>query len=126
VVTNTWNRAFQTGSEASEILDTNGRVSAFLPGNVVAIVGATAGVFADDEQVYGASDIFVALCDLNTGNFTKYQVGTTGGDFATCCTLDGDKLLIGGYTDSSWTEPEDGIYIHFDPNKGVKATQNVV
>lgn len=125
-VTNTWNRAFQTGSEASEILDTNGRVSAFLPGNVVAIVGATAGIFADDEQVYGASDLFVALCDLNTGNFTKYQTGTTGGDFATCCTLDGDKLLIGGYTDSSWTEPEDGIYIHFDPNKGVKATQNVV
>lgn len=124
-VSNTWNRAFQTGSDASEILDTNGRVSALLPGNVVAIVGATAGVFADDGQVYGASDLFVALCDLNTGNFTKYQTGTTGGDFATCCTLDGDKLLIGGYTDSSWVEPEDGVYIHFDPNRGVKATQNV-
>lgn len=122
---NTLANAFQTGSQASELLDTNGRVSALLPGNTVAIVGATAGTIATVGDSVGSSDIFVALCDLNTGNITKYQTGTTGADLATCCILDGDKLLIGGFTDSSWTDPEDGIVIHFDPNKGLKATTSV-
>lgn len=124
--TNTWNVAYQTGSAASEILDTNGRVSALLPGNVVAVVGSTTGVFADDSlSGAGGSDIFVALFNLTTGEIKKYQVGSAAGDIGTCVTLDGGSMVIGGYTDASWTEPEDGLFVHFDPLRGIKGVTTI-
>jgi hypothetical protein len=123
---NTFNVAYQTGTVSSEILDTNGRVSTFLPeSNTVVIVGSTAGVVSGVGTSVGGSDLLVAICDLNTGNFARYQTGTTGGDIGSCCALDGDNILIGGYTDASWTSPEDGFYIHFDAGKTLKATRTV-
>lgn len=124
--TNTWNVAYQTGSAASEILDTNGRVSALLPGNVIAVVGHTTGVFADDAlSSAGGSDVFLALFNLTTGEIQKYQVGSAAGDIGTCVVIDGGMLLVGGYTDASWTEPEDGIFVHFDATKGLKGVTTV-
>lgn len=125
-VSNTFTAAYQTGSDSSDILETNGRVSAFLrEANTVVIVGSTAGVVSGVGTSVGGSDLFVAICDLNTGEFVKYQTGTTGGDIGSCCTIDGDNILIGGYTDASWESPEDGFYIHFDAGKTIKATRTV-
>lgn len=122
--TNTWGTAYQTGSSTSEIFEQNGKPSVYLSDGRIAIVGHTSGIFADDSRVYGQSDIFLAILDLNTGEWKKYQVGSSSSDFASSVYSVGDsgKLLIAGYTAAQFSEISDsGIFVEFDISKGVGA-----
>lgn len=120
-VTDEWGTPYQVGSTQNEFLDTLGHVSTITPDGRVCIVGSTTGVFADDGNVFGASDVFLAIFDINTSTWKKYQIGTGAADFGRSVELAaGEKLLIGGSTAASFTQPNDAIAVEFDIGQGLK------
>lgn len=120
--TNTWGTAYQAGSGTSELFDQNGKPSVLLPDGRIAIVGYTAGIFADDATVYGATDIFVGIVDSSTGVWEKYQTGSGAADFGSSVFATGDKLLIAGYTNALFAEEHTaGIFVEFDILRGIGA-----
>jgi len=121
-VTDEWGDAYQVGSEQSEFLDTLGKVSTLIPDGRLAIVGATPGAFGDDGNVFGQSDVFLAIFDIPTKTWKKYQIGTGAADIGrTVQVISGNKLLIGGTTAASFDEPNDAISVLFDIGQGLKA-----
>ena len=120
--TNTWGVAYQTGSNTSELVEQNGKPSALLDDGRIAIVGYTAGIFADNEFTYGNADIFLGIVNTSNGVWEKYQVGTGAADFGSSVYAFGDKLLIAGYTNGTFGEESTvGVYVEFDTLRGVGA-----
>lgn len=121
-----WGTAYQSGSNTSEIFEQNGKPSALLTDGRIAIVGYTAGIFADDATTYGGSDIFLGIVDASTGTWEKYQTGSGASDFGTSVFSQGDKLLISGYTNALFSENHTaGIFVEFDVLKGIGAKSSV-
>lgn len=120
--------SFQIGSSQDEILGQEGKHSVYLPNSKrIAVVGRTLGTISDDAVSYGNSDAFVGIFDTTTNSWIKYQIGTTGNENGTTIfTLGGDKLIIGGYSDASFEEPENGIFVTFDAALGIKGKSSIV
>jgi hypothetical protein len=119
--TDTWGNAYQLGTTQNESLNTIGKPSTYIKDGRIVVVGSTTGVFADDGSVFGASDIFVAIFDLNTFTWKKYQVGTGAADFGNGVSLGaGNKILIAGSTAATFIEPNDAISVSFNVGQGIK------
>ena len=119
--TDTWGTVYQIGTTQNESLNTFGKPSAFLNDGRIAVVGSTTGVFADDGNTFGSSDIFLGIFDINAGTWKKYQIGTGAADFAASVTAAaGNKLLIAGSTAASFPSPNDAITVSFDAALGLK------
>jgi hypothetical protein len=118
--TDTWGTAYQTGSTTSELYLQNGRPSALLSSQRVAVVASSQGVFADDAVTYGYLDVVLAILDLTTGIWTKYQIGTTANEIASSVSASGDILLISGNAGGSFTDDIDAIFVQFDATDGIK------
>ena len=120
---NTWaTSSYQIGSTEDEILSQEGKHSVYLPNsNRIALCGKTLGIFSDNNISYGVNDMFLGVFDLNTKTWTKYQIGTEGNETGTTVfTLGGDRLIVGGYSDASFEEPNNGIFVQFDASIGIK------
>jgi hypothetical protein len=119
--TDTWGTVYQVGTTQNDTLDTIGKPSTFLADGRIAIVGSTTGVFADDGNAFGASDVFLGILDLNTGTWKKYQIGTGAADFGNSVRPGaGNKLIIAGSTAATFTSPNDGITVNFNAARGIK------
>jgi hypothetical protein len=120
-VTDTWGSAYQLGTTQNDSLDTLGKPSAYIPDGRIVVVGSTTGVFADDGNAFGASDVFVAIFDINTFTWKKYQIGTGAADFGNGVSLgSGNKILIAGSTAATFIAPNDAISVSFNVGTGVK------
>lgn len=124
--TNSWGTAYQTGSSTSELYLQNGRPSTLLSNKRIAITTSTAGVFADNAVTYGFLDIALAILDLNTGTWSKYQVGTTANEIASSATNAGDTILISGNQGGSFTDDIDAVFVEFDALEAVSARSSSV
>lgn len=120
-VTDVWGTAYQTGSTTSELFNQNGGPSCLLGTDKIAIVTNSAGIFADDNQTYGYLDVGVGILDLTTGTWKKYQVGSESSDISTSAFFAGDKILIAGYTQASFTNNNKPIFVDFDVLYGLGA-----
>ena len=117
----TWPEVYQLGTTQNESLDTIGKVSVFIPDGRIAVIGSTTGVFADDGNSFGASDVFLAIFDLNTRTWKKYQIGTGAADFGNGISLGAsEKLIIAGATAATFTAPNDAISVSFNAARGIK------
>ena len=126
--TDLWDSAsYMVGTIQDEILSQEGKPSFYLSdSNRIAITGKTLGVFASDGISYGSNDAFLAIFDIESKTFQKYQVGSTGNETPTVVfPTGGDKLLIAGYTDASFEEPTNGFFVSFDASIGVKGKASV-
>jgi hypothetical protein len=93
----------------------------FIPDGRIAVIGSTTGVFADDGNSFGASDVFLAIFDLNTRTWKKYQIGTGASDFGNGISLGAsEKLIIAGATAATFTAPNDAISVSFNAARGIK------
>jgi len=119
-VTDVWGTAYQTGSESTEFVSQNGNHSALLPDGRIAIVGQTAGFFADNAVTTGLLDIFLGILDPSDGTWKRFQIGTGANDFGTSVNAIGDKLLIVGYTEAAISDGQHGVYLEFDSSKGIR------
>jgi hypothetical protein len=117
--TETWGTAWQTGSETSEIYLQQGKPSALLSNERIAITTSSVGVFADDAVTYGYLDVCLAILNLVTGEWSKFQVGTTSNEVASSCAVFGDTLLISGNAGGSFTDDIDAIFVEFDAQEGL-------
>jgi hypothetical protein len=118
--TDTWGTPYQLGTTQNDSLDTIGKPSAYINDGRIVIVGSTTGVFADDGTAYGASDIFVAIFDINTNTWKKYQIGTGAADFGSGVSVTGEKIIIAGNTAATFLSPNDAITVTFNIGKGIK------
>jgi hypothetical protein len=112
-----WSTAsYLAGSSDDEILGQEGKHSVYLPNSKrIAVVGKTLGTFADNDESFGSSDLFLGIFNLNNNQWDKHQLGTNGNDTGTgCFTIGGDKIVVLGFTDSSFEEPNNGIIATFD------------
>ena len=114
--------SYQAGTTEDEILTQDGKPSYFLEGsNRIAIVGTTFGTIADDGTRFGNNDIFLLILNLTTGVWQKYQVGTAANDFGTTVFgIGGDRLVLGGFSDAAFQDPDNGIFCVFDASEGIK------
>ena len=116
--TDTWGTAWQTGSTTSEIYLQQGKPSALISNNRIAITTSSVGVFADDAVTYGYLDVCVAILDFDTGIWIKNQVGTTANEVASSLSAFGDTLLISGNQGGSFTDDIDAIFVEYDALEG--------
>lgn len=124
--TDTWGTAYQTGSPTSELFEQNGKPSVLLKDGRIAICCSTAGVFADDENTFGFLDLGLAILDRTSGTWTKYQIGSGASDFASSLDAVGDKILIAGYSRSTFADNDvNGIFVEFDAGISVGAKASV-
>jgi len=114
--------SYFAGTNQDEILSQDGNPSIYLAEtNRLAIVGKTLGTFADDGTSYGGNDIFLGILNFNDGTWNKYQIGTPANDTGTTIfRLSGDRLILGGFSDASFAEPNNGIFCVFDATIGIK------
>ena len=112
--TDTWGTAYQTGSTTSELFEQNGKPSALLSNGRIAVTASSTGIFADDAVTYGFLDVCLAILDLETGEWTKFQVGTTANEISSSASVFGDTILIGGNAGGSFDEDIDAIFVEFD------------
>jgi hypothetical protein len=119
--------SYQVGSTEDEILGQEGKHSVYLESsNRIAICGKTLGTFGDESVSYGVNDMFLAIFDINKKTWTKYQVGTQANENGTTIfNLGGDRLVVGGYTDASFEEPNNGIFVTFDAAIGPKGKSSI-
>jgi hypothetical protein len=121
--TDNWSTSsYMVGTTQDEILSQEGKPSVYLnDSNRIAITGKTLGVFASDGTSYSNNDAFLAIFDIQSKTFKKYQIGSAGNETPTIIfPTGGDKLLIAGYTDASFEEPTNGFFVSFDASIGVK------
>jgi hypothetical protein len=119
--TDTWGTAYQLGTTQNESLNTLGKPSAYLRDGRIVVVGSTTGIFADDGNAFGASDIFVGIFDINTSTWKKYQIGTGAADFGNgVYAASGEKVIIAGSTAATFIAPNDAISVSFNIGKGIK------
>ena len=70
--------------------------------------------------------MFLGIFDTVKNTWTKYQIGTVANDTGTTAfTIGGDKVVIGGYSDASFEEPNNGIFVTFDAANGIKGKSSV-
>ncbi len=124
--TDTWGTAYQVGSPTSELYLQNGRPSCLLSSRRIAITASSAGVFADDAVTYGFLDLVLAILDLNTGTWQKFQLGTTANEIAASATAVGDTILIAGNQGGSFTDDIDAIFVEFDALEGITGRSSSV
>lgn len=126
-VTDTWGAAYQTGSGTSEFFEQNGKPSVLLDDGRIAITCSSAGSFADDAVTYGFLDLCVAVLDITDGTFRKFQIGSGASDFASSISTTGDRLLITGYSRSTFADGDvNGIAVEFDVLTTVGAKAAVI
>lgn len=113
-VTNTWGTPYQTGSNTSELYLQNGKPSALISNNRIAITTSSVGVFADDAVTYGYLDVCIAIFNFTTLEWIKNQVGTTANEIASSIDAFGDVLLIAGNQGGSFTDDIDAIFVEYD------------
>jgi hypothetical protein len=120
--------SYQIGSTEDEILSQEGKHSTYLPvTNRIAFCGKTLGTVADDNTSFDDNDMFLAIFDVNKKTFTKYQIGTEANDTGTITfSIGGDKLVVGGYSDASFEEPNNGIFVKFDAGLGLKGKSSAI
>lgn len=114
--------AYMVGTQEDEILSQDGKPSVYLPEtNRIGIVGKSIGTFADDGNSYGNNDMVLGILNLNDGTWNKYQIGTPANETGTTIfRLLGDRIIIGGYSDASFQEPNNGVFCVFDATIGIK------
>lgn len=119
--------SYQVGSTEDEVLGQEGKHSVYLPSsNRVAVCGKTLGTFGDESISYGVNDMFLAIFNIDSKTWTKYQIGTQANENGTTVfTLGGDRLIVGGYTDASFEEPNNGIFVSFDAALGIKGKSSI-
>lgn len=119
--------SYQIGSTEDEILGQEGKHSVYLSSsNRIAVVGKTLGTFGDEAISYGVNDMFLGIFDVNKNTWTKYQIGTQANENGTTVfNLGGDRLIVGGYSDASFQEPNNGIFVTFDAALGVKGKSSI-
>jgi len=117
--TNTWGNAYQTGSSTQELFEQNGKPSALLSNGRLAIAASSTGVFADDAVTFGFLDLCLAILDLNTGEWAKYQLGTAANEISSSVSKAGDTLMIGGNSGGSFDDNIDAIFVEFDAQEGL-------
>jgi hypothetical protein len=79
------------------------------------------GNFSDNGISFGNNDAFLILFDTINNTFKKYQVGSSGNDTPThIFSIGGDRLVIGGFTDASFEEPNNAFIVSFDATVGIK------
>jgi hypothetical protein len=122
-----WGQEYRFGTVQDEILSQEGKSSYYMTGsNRVAIVGKTLGTISDDNIVYGNNDMFLGIIDLTSGSVTKYQIGTAANDTPNVVfPIGGDRLVIGGFTDASFEEPNNGLLVTFDAGIGIKGKTSI-
>jgi hypothetical protein len=114
--------SYQFGSSEDEFLSQDGKPSVLLPDGRIAITGRTLGSLADDGITYGEGDGFIAILDLADGTYKKYQAGTANNETGnTIFYLGGGQLGAAGFTEASFQEPNNGIFLKFDALIGPKA-----
>jgi hypothetical protein len=119
--TDTWGTPYQLGTTQNESLNTLGKPSAYLRDGRIVVVGSTTGIFADDGNAFGASDVFVGIFDISTSLWKKYQIGTGAADFGNgVSSAAGEKVLIAGSTAATFIAPNDAISVSFNVGKGIK------
>jgi hypothetical protein len=116
--TDTWGTAYQTGSNTSELFEQNGKPSALLTNGRIAITASSTGIFADNAVTYGFLDVCLAILDLTTGEWSKFQVGTTANEISSSASAFGDVILIGGNQGGSFDDDIDAIFVEFDASDG--------
>lgn len=114
--------SYQIGSNEDENFIQDSKPSIYLPDTErIAIVGKTLGNFSDDGFAFGSNDIFLGLFNTLDNTFKRYQIGSEANETAThIFSIGGDRLVIGGYTDASFTEPNNAIIVTFDSTVGLK------
>ena len=117
--TRVWGTAYQTGSTTSELFEQNGKPSALLSNERIAITCSTAGVFADDAVTYGFLDVALAILNFSTGEWKKYQLGTTANEISSSASRFGDTLLLGGNAGGSFDDSIDAIFVEFDAQEAL-------
>jgi len=124
--TDTWGTAYQTGSSTSELYLQNGRPSCLLSNRRIAIVASSAGVFADDAVTFGFLDLCLAILDLSTGTWQKFQLGTAANEIASSATSAGDTILIAGNQGGSFTDDVNAIFVEFDALESITGRSSSV
>lgn len=107
--------SYQFGSTEDEFLSQDGKPSVLMPDGRIAVTGRSLGTVADNGISYGAGDGFIAILDLSDGTYKKYQAGTATNETGTTIFyIGGGKLGVAGYTDASFSEPSNAVYLTFD------------
>lgn len=117
--TDIWGTAYQTGSNTSELFDQRGKHSALISVDQIAVTASTQGVFADDAITYGYLDMVVAILRLSTGQWSRYQIGTTANEINSSCSRFGNVLLIAGYQGGSFTDDINAVFVEFDASDSI-------
>jgi len=117
--TNTWGNSYQIGSTTSELSEQNGKPSALLSNDRIAVICSTAGVFADDAVTFGFLDLGLGILNFTTGEWKKYQLGTTANEVCSSVSRFGDTLLLGGNAGGSFDDKIDAIFVEFDAQEGL-------
>jgi len=112
--TDEWGTNYQFGSTTSEFFEQNGKPSALLSNNRLAITVSSTGIFADDAVTYGFLDLCLAILDIETGTWKAYQYGTAANEISSSLSSNGEQLLIAGNQGGSFTDDIDAIFVEFD------------
>jgi len=117
--TNTWGTAYQTGTNGGDIFNQNGNPSEYLGDGRIAIAFSTAGIFDTESSNQGFLDLAVAVLDINTGTWTKVQVGSQSSEISTSLSAKGEKLLLSGFINDTFAEEGQAIYVETDVSLGI-------
>jgi hypothetical protein len=124
--TDTWGPAYQTGSFTSEVVEQNGSPSALMKDGRIAVVCSSTGIFADDSITFGVQDICLAILDLNTGIWKKYQTGSGSNDLVSSVHANEERLLIAGHSEASFAEPGNAVFVEFDAHLGFNGKSAII
>lgn len=116
--TNTWGNAYQTGTTGSDIFNQNGKPSVNLNDGRIAIAFSTASIFDTTTSNQGFLDIALAILDINTGTWTKSQVGSQSSEISTSLTASAERLLLSGYINDTFAEEGQAIYVETEISYG--------
>jgi hypothetical protein len=124
--TDTWSNAYQIGTASSDIIIQNGKPSALLDDGRIAVVFSTGGVLDETVGAKGFLDIGLGILDLDTGEWTRAQVGSQTSETATSVFAQGERLLITGFVTDSFSEEGEGIVVEADIQFGIGGKQSSV
>lgn len=117
--TNTWGNAYQTGTSGSDIFNQNGKPSVNMGDGRIAIAFSTAGIFDTISSNLGFLDIALAILDINTGTWTKSQVGSQTSEVSTTLTAKAERLLLSGYINDTFGKEGQAIYVETEISYGL-------
>lgn len=116
--TDTWGSAYQTGTTGSDIFNQNGKPSVNMGDGRIAIAFSAAGIFDTTTSNQGFLDIALAILDMNTGTWTKSQVGSQTSEISTSLTASAERLLLGGYINDTFAEEGQAVYVETEISFG--------